>query len=806
MANTLTLYRPDPQEEERKRRMDWGKSQGLDDATIQKYELIAKVQQQNQQRQAQAQSTPQKQGPSTLKKVLVNGGALVGSLGAGAAAVLAAPVTGGASIAGGFAAGAGIEALRRKALGEKQSLGASALEGGLTILPGAAKGIKALSGAAKAGTSVEKKALTESILKSRGIPVKYSSSTSTGVGKPQVANKLLVNPTTGQVADAAKELSAKGYKTTGQVSTKSDLLGRPKAPVVTMTGNRTTVPLSQTGKTERGIIKTPDTFATKVTPVANDANKEKNLLKQLITPSQKAQEGNTVTTKLGQNLSKQSTIAPTSTIGSASQQNKLVRLAQQEPLLAGSSNRKFQNVEKVIANHTDAVDTLLKGVKQTVPASDLQKGLATASAAITDPSEAKAFQNVLGRIQKAIGNKTSYSALDINEARRVINKELGSVERKTQMGSTLTALDRALQDAHGSFTEALNKLAPKEVGGQVKDLNSRISTFIKGQPEFKKKSESADLLGMRGQLVPKIPVIKPLLEGATDIAGRGVSKAGRALSTPLGQQAQVVPFNLAAMGGGTQAQPTQLPSNIGDVFPNAQHPDEVALNQIAAAGITDPQEMFDALSGQGKYAQTTPEQATPSRSAQYADLADKALQQGDLKTAKSLMDFATTAAALEKSTKAASGGAGGPNITKVTAQQYGLAQSGQGAVQQLKGILQQDPGVLDRARTPGRGIDLLGIGGSISNAAGTGKFDAVGYNIADSILRLRTGATANESEVRKLQAQIMPRPGDSPETINTKLAQIDQIFNGVLDVANKQPSDNGLGDISNLLNSQSQGY
>jgi hypothetical protein len=181
---------------------------------------------------------------------------------------------------------------------------------------------------------------------------------------------------------------------------------------------------------------------------------------------------------------------------------------------------------------------------------------------------------------------------------------------------------------------------------------------------------------------------------------------------------------------------------------------------------------------------------------------------GDAKSASQFSNLAQLAASLEQqAAKAASAGSGnGLNVTKVTAQQYGLAQSGAQALQKLGGVLQQDPNVLNRSATPGRSLPV--VGGYITNAAGVGDFDAIGYNIADTILRLRTGAQANESEVRKLQSQIMPRAGDSQQTVQTKLQQIQSIFSNVLDLAQGPNTSSGLPDqLMELFAGQSQnGY
>ena len=154
------------------------------------------------------------------------------------------------------------------------------------------------------------------------------------------------------------------------------------------------------------------------------------------------------------------------------------------------------------------------------------------------------------------------------------------------------------------------------------------------------------------------------------------------------------------------------------------------------------------------------------------------------------------AKALQAERKGTAGtGQGGPDITKVTAQQYSLAQRGAQALTQMQELLQRDPGVLARTAAPGRKLPI--VGGFISNAAKTGDFDAIGYNIASSLLRIETGAQANESEIKNLQAQMIPRAGDSPETVARKMQQLNQAFAVILDTANGggqaqyQPTDYG---------------
>lgn len=173
----------------------------------------------------------------------------------------------------------------------------------------------------------------------------------------------------------------------------------------------------------------------------------------------------------------------------------------------------------------------------------------------------------------------------------------------------------------------------------------------------------------------------------------------------------------------------------------------------------------------------------------------------DPKNSEKYLSFAKAFGDQEEA-RAKASGAGGLNVTKVTSQQYGLAERGYKSLQQLDKLLQGDPGVLNRARVPGRSVGLFGIGADISRTAKTGDFDAIGYNIASSLLRLETGAAANKEEILKLQSQIMPRAGDPPETVKTKLGQLEQAFKSVL---SRAQSSGGSGIADALEQLQSQG-
>lgn len=175
--------------------------------------------------------------------------------------------------AGGAAGGVLGKKIQDLVTGNHSSLGSYLGEGALGSLGGLGEGLEAARGAGaalKAGEGGEAAlqalrfgskgaqaikeaealraaaAATEGVTEgaAKGIPVKYIESVASGTGKAETANKLLINPTVGDVSDAESQLLQKGYKLNGDVSTTSGVGGAGNQPVVNMSGTRTAVPLN----------------------------------------------------------------------------------------------------------------------------------------------------------------------------------------------------------------------------------------------------------------------------------------------------------------------------------------------------------------------------------------------------------------------------------------------------------------------------------------------------------------------------------------------------------------------------------
>jgi hypothetical protein len=522
-------------------------------------------------------------------------------------------------------------------------------------------------------------------------------------------------------------------------------------------------------------------------------------------------------------LQRRGTIAPTSTLDTATEQQALMDLTRRMPSMRGSASTKFQNVDKSISGLADQVDDLFAGVKSTVPGKQFQKSIDAVTKDIVDNNERKRFVIDFRRnVEKAFGKQlpAEMTATNVNTLRRAVNGEMSSIYRKIDAGTSLTDRDHAFLRLKQSLDDQLTQLAPKEIKDQVNLLNRDMNTLMKGRGEFKKASEQGIRLPFN---LGSIPGVSPLTQSAGDRAARLLTNTRRITASPAGKflkQQAGTRFLADATGvrpdyGAPQQDLNAMPMDLNSAFMPGQDAGGMGMGGYDPTGGMGGMDM----SGQGGQQQPMDFQTAagmmfgggggggmggPSSGLEYSstdllNAAMRAYQAGDTKSAAALSDMADQYAKFE----AASGkGGGGPNITKVTAQQYGLAQTGATSLQQLAQLLQQDPQVLSRSATPGRQLPI--VGGFISNQAGTGEFDAIGYNIADTLIRLRTGAQANESEVRQVQSQIMPRAGDSQATIQRKLQQLQQAFGGVLSLANNSSAGSSLPDDLQMLMSSPQ--
>lgn len=97
--------------------------------------------------------------------------------------------------------------------------------------------------------------------------------------------------------------------------------------------------------------------------------------------------------------------------------------------------------------------------------------------------------------------------------------------------------------------------------------------------------------------------------------------------------------------------------------------------------------------------------------------------------------------------------------TGLAAKDKGTVNAGLTNLKDVRQMLEEDPSLLAKQLIPGQFLSR--------------KLDSALYDMADTLLRLRTGAQANPNEIRGYMNKIAPSFGDDPETIEYKLNKLE---------------------------------
>jgi hypothetical protein len=500
----------------------------------------------------------------------------------------------------------------------------------------------------------------------------------------------------------------------------------------------------------------------------------------------KAAEDASRGTKLLRGMSTKSTIAPTSTLESATEQNRLIDLARNTPALRGSAARKFQHVDGVVGQLADNVDELFKGVDATVPSRQFNKGVTQVRKDIVDTNERKRFDIELSRVVgKTFDGQLpdKLSATDINTLRRGVNAQMSGIYTKIQKGTQLTDKDNAMLQLKAHLDGQLEQIAPEAIRGQVKQNNLDMNTLIKGRGEFKKASESQKGPQFLGTSVNSIPGVSRVVQGSADVAGRALAKK----PTQVALQQGGVRVGAETLGLRNPFKPDAPfdPNSMPTMFENPQTPEEAILRGLTIDGGPTDFEAMAAAFDQNQNSMGTDGGGDPNATGMPTaqDLmaaAVNATMAGDFKAADQYAQMAK--AMTDMGGGGGSAGANGMgNVGKVSAQNFNLAQDGASSIQQMMAALQKDPSLATRTSIPGQGLPV--VGGYVSAAAGTNDYQSLAYSIADKYLKLTTGATATESEIRNTVGKLMPRAGDNPQQAQAKIQRMNDFFTRYLQTA-----------------------
>lgn len=413
--------------------------------------------------------------------------------------------------------------------------------------------------------------------------------------------------------------------------------------------------------------------------------------------------------------------------------------------LPGKINQLSSQIEGVLAKNknTSTIPSLVTNIQ--AKAKDLPQFVGA------DPNYAKTLATEISDITSRFGGK-QLTAAQVQTAKTELGNKMSGIFGKVAKGVDLNPKEASRLAVWQSLDDTITKLAP-----EAKRLTAQQSALYTASPGLlaaSKKTAGIPLLGIKSKTAERG------IQAGRDIAGRGLQTvAGVTGAAPSGLAGtiarqtgrQIGPRAAMGLAGG------------GEVAPEAPLTTDMGMGQPVDLGAGMAPGMPQDMSMQQP-------QELYSQQAVMADI------QRDPKNAATYLKLYETFAPKQATS----------NIGKTAAAQYNLAQQGTAALNQLANLIQKNPSVVTKSAVPGKSLPV--VGGYVQKAAGTTQFDTLGYATVSSLLRAQSGAAVPDSEVRAYMKAYLPRAGDTPEAINTKLNTLAFAFQTVMQGGQNQPT------------------
>lgn len=413
-------------------------------------------------------------------------------------------------------------------------------------------------------------------------------------------------------------------------------------------------------------------------------------------------------------------------------------------------------------------------IKPTQVSTDFRKAIQQNAAIRNDPQAIKLASTIEASIKKVKTNK------GLVQARRDFQNAIN----QTRGTGVSPKAERVHQIAVNTLEKHINNVSPeiKAINGEYNKISKIVEGSAKQTQRVTRQSENAGG-GLAGRILTgdSAQTFKSITGGVmARTPSNTVKGASAGLLRPtageMGKQSltQAILNNNEKKGADPYAPQPAAEVNPATNTPNGPYDPNYVAPPVdpTADPNADPNAPTDAQ-----------QQAPESPYSLQQALAD--IQRDPKNTDKYLSVYKTVAAAQKDAAKAA----GGQGHGIVSAQSYSNALSGQQSLQMLNDLIQQNPSLTSKTSVPGQGLPVAG--GYIQKALGTNQYKALAHNVADAVLRLRTGAQANESEIRLYMTQFMPQAGDPPATVQRKLQILQSNFTPYL-------SSGGPTDLSSL--------
>lgn len=405
--------------------------------------------------------------------------------------------------------------------------------------------------------------------------------------------------------------------------------------------------------------------------------------------------------------------------------------------ISGSAQQKYEQLLPKYQQLSDYIDGQLMNSDKTANIdqikNDFMKNLhdATITGNVDSKTAKKKVTEILKGIYNAPGENTpvpdDISAYDLFQMKKKLNGLLGKVYTKLQNGNPLTEQEQVILAGRNTLDDIISQLHP-----EVKDATTMQSHLY----------DAADSLGRsrnaKGQSVFGIPMPAPIIQGAADITGKTMQNAGK-LSQGLGSVNNVV-GNKSLSIGSTDL----INSDVNNPGDNTQNPNGNINND------TNSNEINNQV-GHTNNNNTSGNNNQDAIRAQYQNAIQWDLKNNGGRGVDTIKQMFQSAY---------------PEAFKVLSPEQQQAkfnaESGLESLDNIQRILNQNGNQLTLSLLPDQPL--------------TRDLEREMSNAADIIGKIRTGKNANQTE-RTAYYNMLPKIGDSQETINSKIDKLRKEFN-----------------------------
>ena len=433
-----------------------------------------------------------------------------------------------------------------------------------------------------------------------------------------------------------------------------------------------------------------------------------------------------------------------------SRSTELLDFARTNGVNAGTPLSQATAAQGLLNRTTGELDSTLNSINRLVGKDEIAAITANAGAKVAEDATITGATKTLDKFATKIANAKDIKSLE------AIRKEADNIAF-TQKGAGKTSAAAQARSVRESIDEAITALSPEYKATKGAYVNSRDVLELAS----KNAGSSKGGLNLLGNNIGS-QVIPGAISKATNLASSAGSRLMPSAGSATGQGVFGAGVRESLLGARPELSQQAAPELDASGL-TAEDYAQLQTNPLfAGSGLGG--DTTDSMAGGA----TAPSNPFGISLQDVAGQLQVAIQKGDTKGYATLSDlydkindYETSAA---KTTKPLS--AEGSKTAAIT--QAGLASLGQ-----LEGI-SSGSGVPLGTIVGGRNL----LGGLGANLLGTSSYDAAADNVADAMVRLRTGAAATKEELQ-LYKQLLPQAFDSEEVKAQKIQAVRDYFAGV---------------------------